>query len=84
VQPPIAFESEDIATARGFVAAGLGWAVLPGDELAAGSPVRCVDLAERGARREIGTVWSTRRDRTPAAEAFLEFLRESQSRPARP
>jgi DNA-binding transcriptional LysR family regulator len=78
--PQIAFVAADVPTAYGFVAAGLGVAIVPGRHAGAGGrepsandPVRFVaieDVAGTSARREIGIVWSARARLLPAAERF--------------
>ncbi len=73
-QPSVAFEADDLPTARGFVAAGLGVAVVPaprGDVLdTTTGTVRYLELSDPGARREIGLAWATGRRLLPAAQLF--------------
>jgi len=85
IEPPVAFEVDDLTTARGFVAAGLGVAVVPatGDDPlppSAGGPwlVRITD--EAGAR-DVGLVWSTERALLPAAGLFRRYLLAHGPRP---
>jgi LysR family transcriptional regulator, transcription activator of glutamate synthase operon len=72
--PAVGFEGEDIPTLRGFVAAGLGVAIVPA--LHEGSPealtgaVRHLRIADLGAAREIGLGWSIERRILPSAELF--------------
>ena len=63
---------------RGFVAAGLGVAVVPGtDAEAAGSRVhgeQLIRLTDDGAHRDVGVAWSESRRLLPSAELFKEFV----------
>jgi LysR family transcriptional regulator, transcription activator of glutamate synthase operon len=78
--PVIAFECDDLPTMRGFVAAGLGVAVLPApagstaDE-GTGRP-RYLGITDRGAVREIGMAWSVDRRMLPSARRFGEHVVE--------
>jgi LysR family transcriptional activator of glutamate synthase operon len=77
--PEIAFESSDLGTIEGLVGAGLGVAVLPihsGQRV--DSPAVSVPLADRGARRNIGLVWRTDVELSPAARTFRDFVVESR------
>jgi DNA-binding transcriptional LysR family regulator len=71
VAPRIAFEGEDPETLRGLVRAGLGVALLAGDGIA---------IADKGASRTIGLAWHPERYRSPAVEAFADFVRCSSRR----
>jgi DNA-binding transcriptional LysR family regulator len=78
--PRVAFDGEDVATLRGFVAAGLGVAVVPA--LHEGSPepvdgrVRHIGLLDAGAVREIGLGWSRHGRLMPSADLFRSHLLE--------
>lgn len=75
--PEVAFEAEDLATVRAFVAAGLGVAVVPalhGGPGGAGGAVRHLEIEDPGATRVIGLAWSTEQRRLPAAELFREHV----------
>lgn len=74
VEPDIAFEADDLATVQGFVAAGLGVALVP----ASGVGDRCdvVGLTDRGATRELGLVWSESRRMLPSAVLFRDHVLE--------
>lgn len=74
--PTIAFEGDDLPTVEGFVAAGLGVAIVPmvRRELTAESSVRYLRIADDGAAREIGIAWSTERRLLPAAERFRRHV----------
>ncbi len=73
-QPTLGFEGDDLPTVRGFVAAGLGVAMVPA--LREGSPdavtgaLHYVKIADPLAVRGIGLTWSTERRLLPAAELF--------------
>ncbi len=73
-RPTLGFEGDDLPTVRGFVAAGLGVAILPAlrerSPDAVPGPLRYVEIAEPPAVRGIGLTWSTERRLLPAAELF--------------
>lgn len=75
-RPALGFEGDDLPTVRGFVAAGLGVAIVPA--LRAGSPdegtgsLRYLKIDDPLAARAIGLTWSTDRRLLPAAEMFRE------------
>lgn len=73
VAPAISFESQDLATIEGLVAAGLGVAVVP-EAFAGLSGTVGLRLTAAGARRTIGLTWRTDRELTPPARRFLDFL----------
>ena len=84
-EPQVAFVGVDLPTVRGFVAAGLGVAVVPaphvGDPEDAGNPLRYLPIADPAAVREIGMAWSTERRLLPAAELFRQHVvRTARSR----
>jgi DNA-binding transcriptional LysR family regulator len=76
-RPRLGFEGDDLPTVRGFVAAGLGVAIVPA--LRAGSPdegtgsLRYLKIADPLAARGIGLTWSTERRLLPAAEMLREY-----------
>lgn len=70
--PNIAFEADDLATVQGFVAAGLGVAVVPASSL--GERCEVVALSDPGARREIGLVWSEERRLLRSAALFRDHV----------
>jgi DNA-binding transcriptional LysR family regulator len=74
--PELAFEGEEVDTLRGFVAAGLGVAVLPAAERAT-REVAELSLIPR-ATRQIGLVWTHGRQLAPAAQAFQDFVLETR------
>ena len=73
VAPSISFESQDLATIEGLVAAGLGVAVVP-EAFAGHSGTVGLRLSAAGARRTIGLTWRTDRELTPPAQRFLDFV----------
>ena len=76
--PQMVFESDDLTTVRGFVAAGLGVAIVPAMDANPDSPMPgepwLVRLTDEGAFRDIGLIWSPQRRLLPAAERFRAFL----------
>ncbi len=73
VVPSIAFEGGDLSTVTGFVAAGLGIAIVPTPRTdAAQTAVRYLPISDHGATRDIGLAWSTERRLLPAAENFRQ------------
>lgn len=70
--PRLAFESEEVDTVRGLVAAGLGVALLPPAE---NGPVPgTVEVPLRpAARRTIGLAWPARRTLPPAVRTFRDY-----------
>ena len=74
--PSVAFECEDLETARAFVGAGLGVAVLPPPRAGerSSSRVRYLPLRHPRAVREIGLAWSTEHRMLPAAALFHEHV----------
>jgi DNA-binding transcriptional LysR family regulator len=74
-EPRITFQSEDYGVIKGFVAGGLGVAILP--ELAGGHPG--IELLPVRGQKPIRRVWAVTREsdvRSPAAEQMLGSLRE--------
>lgn len=72
--PQVAFVADDVQTLRGFVAAGLGVAIVPasGDASlgSANAAIRYLHITDVNATREIGMVWSTERRLLASAELF--------------
>jgi LysR family transcriptional regulator, transcription activator of glutamate synthase operon len=79
-RPTVAFEGDDLPTVRGFVAAGLGVAIVPapreGSPEAAADALCQVPIADAGAVREIGLAWSAEHQLLPAAELFRQHVIE--------
>lgn len=76
--PDVVFEGDDLSTVRGFVAAGLGVAVVPAPPAVSpevtGGPVSYLRVEDPGAVREICLTWSEERRLLPAAERFREHV----------
>ncbi|MEV0294146.1 LysR family transcriptional regulator [Nocardia sp. NPDC050710] len=79
IRPRIAFESSDLMTVSGLVAAGLGVAVLPLEDPA---PVGArigpvtIPLADAGAAREVGLIWSAAAAPSDAVRRFRDFAED--------
>jgi DNA-binding transcriptional LysR family regulator len=77
-RPIVVFEGDDLSTVRGFVAAGLGVAVVPapreGSPESASGPVSYQEILDAGAVREICLMWSAERRLLPAAELFRQHV----------
>ncbi|GAA5108566.1 hypothetical protein GCM10023339_07740 [Alloalcanivorax gelatiniphagus] len=74
IDPPVSFESADLATIEGLVAAGLGFAIVP-EAFAGLSGTVGLSLSSPSATRTIGLSWRTDRPLAPPAERFLSFVR---------
>lgn len=74
VEPDVAFEADDLATVQGFVAAGLGVALVPAS--AVGDRCDVVGLLDRGVTRELGLLWSEERRMLPSAVLFRDHVLE--------
>ncbi len=77
-RPDVIFEGDDLSNVRGFVAAGLGVAVVPapraGSPEAVPGPVTYAELADPGAAREIFLTWSAERRLLPATDLFRRHV----------
>lgn len=74
--PAITFESSEIPSVEGLVAAGLGVGVVPLPRPHRATPgVAYVPLSDPAAHRVIGLAWLTDRTLPPVAERFAEFVR---------
>src|SRR5450755_4107304 len=77
-EPDVVFEGDDLSTVRGFVAAGLGVAIVPapraGSPESATGPLRYCEILDVWAAREITLTWSTERRLLPAAEQFRRHV----------
>ena len=77
-RPEVVFEGDDLSTVRGFVAAGLGVAIVPapraGSPEAAAGPLAYCELSDPGAIRELCLTWSAERRLLPAAELFRRHV----------
>jgi LysR family transcriptional regulator, transcription activator of glutamate synthase operon len=76
--PDVVFEGTDLSTVRGFVAAGLGVAVVPapraGSVESAPGPLVHLEILDPGAVREITLTWSAERRLLAAAELFRRYV----------
>lgn len=78
--PRVTFEVEDVDTARGLVAAGLGIALLPPAETGSVPGTTEIPLRPRE-HRTIGLAWPARLSLPPAGARFRDFARSTaQSR----
>jgi LysR family transcriptional activator of glutamate synthase operon len=77
-RPDVVFEGDDLSTVRGFVAAGLGVAIVPaprqGSPESAAGPLRYCEILDVWAAREITLTWSAERRLLPAAEQFRRHV----------
>ncbi|MGW4737668.1 LysR family transcriptional regulator [Nocardia xishanensis] len=83
VRPHVAFEATDLVTSTGLVAAGLGVAVLPLQDpapAAARSGPVLVPLADDGASREVGLIWSAAAAPSDAVKRFRDFAEDWSDR----
>ncbi|MEV0251045.1 LysR family transcriptional regulator [Nocardia sp. NPDC050712] len=80
VAPKISFESADLATIEGLVAAGLGVAILP-EQFAGASGTIGLPLTTPAARRTIALTWRTDHPLAPPAARFLRYLETAWTTP---
>jgi LysR family transcriptional activator of glutamate synthase operon len=77
-RPTVIFEGDDLSNVRGFVAAGLGVAVVPapraGSPEAVPGPVVYLEIGDQGAVREIFLTWSAERRLLPATDLFRRHV----------
>jgi DNA-binding transcriptional LysR family regulator len=73
VAVPVSFESADLATIEGLVAAGLGVAITP-EQFAGLSGTIGINISSAHARRTVGLTWRTDRELNPAAARFRDFV----------
>jgi LysR family transcriptional regulator, transcription activator of glutamate synthase operon len=77
-RPAVVFEGDDLSTVRGFVAAGLGVAIVPapraGSPESATGPVLYPEILDTGAERDICLRWPAERRLLPAAELFRRHV----------
>ncbi len=76
--PRVAFEGDDLPVVAGFVAAGLGIAVVPAATAGTDSPgpgrEALVRLTDPGAYRDVGLAWSRSRRLLPSADLFRQHV----------
>ncbi|CUR55016.1 putative Uncharacterized HTH-type transcriptional regulator YybE [metagenome] len=70
--PRVAFEGDDLPVVEGFVAAGLGVAIVPATDLQ--DRPHLVPLSDPGAFREVGVAWSRERRLLPSAALFRDYV----------
>lgn len=77
-EPTVGFEGDDVHTLRGFVAAGLGVAVLPasgeGSADSSARAVRYLEIADDHASRDLALAWPADRRLLPVAELFRDHV----------
>jgi LysR family transcriptional activator of glutamate synthase operon len=73
VSPTVSFESQDLATIEGLVAAGLGVAIVP-EPFAGQSGTSGLAIATDAAHRTIGLTWRTDRPLPAPASRFRDFV----------
>jgi DNA-binding transcriptional LysR family regulator len=77
-QPEVSFEGDDLTTVLGFVAVGLGVAIVPaageGSPGPGAAPVRYLRITDVAATREIGLAWAADGRLLPAAELFRDHV----------
>ncbi|MFJ9369443.1 LysR family transcriptional regulator [Nocardia sp. NPDC101769] len=79
IRPRIVFESSDLVTVSGLVAAGLGVALVPAEEpMPPGLAV--VPLADAGASRDVGLIWSATAAPSEAVRRFRDFAADWAAR----
>lgn len=76
----VSFESADLATIEGLVAAGLGVAITP-EQFAGVSGTIGLNITSPHARRTIGLTWRTDRSLGPAAVRFRDFVAAGRPTP---
>ena len=84
-RPNVAFEVDDLPVVHGFVAAGLGVAIVPAsrdEPTPVGSRARLVRLRDQHASRDVGIAWSRERRLLPSADLFRRHVLAAQDRPA--
>jgi DNA-binding transcriptional LysR family regulator len=74
----VAFECDDLSVVHGFVAAGLGVAIVPamdaGPQPSSPGAARLIRLTNDGAHRDVGLAWSHARRLLPSAELFRRHV----------
>ncbi|MEO3944030.1 LysR family transcriptional regulator [Gorillibacterium sp. CAU 1737] len=73
-EPTIAFQGDEVTTIEGFVAAGLGVAIVPNQKSLNREAVAVLPVKHPVCRRRIGIAWVEGRYLPPAAEKFLRFV----------
>lgn len=73
IAPSVSFESQDLATIEGLVAAGLGVAIVP-KQFAGQSGTVGIAIAADAAKRTVGLTWRTDRPSPAPADRFRNFV----------
>lgn len=73
VVPDVSFESQDLATIEGLVAAGLGVAIVPEPSAGASGTIG-IRISADGARRTIGLTWRADRQLSAPAARFRDIV----------
>lgn len=79
IEVEVALIADDLPTLRGYVASGLGVAIIPArwdaGAIEPSSPrVHYLELTDPDAERTVGLSWNERRRRLPAAELFRRYV----------
>ncbi len=76
--PRVTFECDDLSVVQGFVASGLGVAIVPpmdaGPEPSGPATVWLTRLMDVGAHRDVGLAWAQARRLLPSAELFRQHV----------
>jgi DNA-binding transcriptional LysR family regulator len=83
-EPRVAFEVDDLPVVHGFVAAGLGVAIVPateGEPQPMGPAARLLRLRDQHASRDIGLAWSRERRLLPSADLFRRHVLAARATP---
>lgn len=76
IQPQVAFETSEIPTMEGLVAAGFGIAVVPVPRAERAEPmVAYLPLSDAGAKRQVGVALAAGREMPAAVARFVEFVK---------
>jgi LysR family transcriptional regulator, transcription activator of glutamate synthase operon len=82
-RPRVIFEGDDLSNVRGFVAAGLGVAIVPapraGSPVAPPGPVRYLPVLDDGAESDIYLTWPADKALLPAADLFRRHVIDTVS-----
>ncbi|MEV9650802.1 LysR family transcriptional regulator [Bacillus sp. S2(2019)] len=77
IQPEIVFESEEVATAAGFISAGLGISILPDLKGLDQTNMTKIRIQSSGCKRTIGLAWIKDRSVSPVVHTFKQYLHET-------
>lgn len=85
--PRVVFEAADLSVVRGFVAAGLGVAIVPttdADRATRTGPGPVLRISDQGAHRDVGMAWSQSRRLLPSAVLFRDAVLQLRGKLATP